>query len=244
MAVLLFQDIMIVPLMLFIPIIAGEGGNLFAAFGWLLGKLVLMGLIAYLLARFVIPFFLKSVMKVQSQEVFLIALIFIVTGIALLTEQLGLSLALGAFIAGLIIAETDYDHMAISCFLPFRYVFMSFFFISMGMLLNYEIFLTDFWWIVFWILFAFTVKAIAGILAVKVLGLEWKTAFAVGFAVAQIGEFSFVLAQSGLKYELISANNYQIFLAVSIILMSITPFIVTNAEKIHPTFKKLITKNG
>ena len=114
----------------------------------------------------------------------------------------------------------------------------------MGMLLNYEIFLTDFWWIVFWILFALTVKAIAGILAVKVLGLDWKTAFAVGFSIAQIGEFSFVLAQSGLRYELISANNYQIFLAVSIILMSITPFIVTNAEKIHPTLKKLITKNG
>jgi CPA2 family monovalent cation:H+ antiporter-2 len=174
----------------------------------------------------------------------LIALIFIVTGIALLTEQLGLSLALGAFIAGLIIAETDYDHMAITCFLPFRYVFMSFFFISMGMLLNYEIFLSDFGWIVFWTLFAFAVKTVAGILAVKVLGLEWKTALAVGFSIAQIGEFSFVLAQSGLQYELISPNNYQIFLAVSIILMSVTPFIVTNAEKIHPTFIKLITKNG
>lgn len=157
---------------------------------------------------------------------------------------LGLSLALGAFIAGLIIAETDYNHMAISCFLPFRYVFMSFFFISMGMLLNFEIFMTDFGWIVFWILFAFAVKALAGILAVKALGLEWKTAFAVGFSIAQIGEFSFVLAQSGLKYELISANNYQIFLAVSIILMSLTPFIVSNAERIYPMFKKLTIRNG
>ena len=244
LAVLLFQDIMIVPLMLMTPIIAGAGGNSFVAFGWLLAKLVLMGGIAYVLARYVIPYFLKNVMKIQSQEVFLIALIFIVTGIALLTEQLGLSLALGAFIAGLIIAETDYDHMAITCFLPFRYVFMSFFFISMGMLLNYEIFLTDFGWIVFWTLFAFAVKAVAGILAVKVLGLEWKTALAVGFSIAQIGEFSFVLAQSGLQYELISPNNYQIFLAVSILLMSVTPFIVTNAERIHPTIQKIITRNG
>ncbi len=243
LAVLLFQDIMIVPLMLFTPIIAGQGGNSLIAFGWLLGKLILMGGIAYILTRFVIPYFLKTVMKVQSQEVFLIATVFIVTGIALVTEQLGLSLALGAFIAGLIIAETDYSHMAVSCFLPFRYVFMSFFFISMGMLLNYEIFMTDFGWIVFWILFAFFVKAAAGILAVKVLGLEWKTAFAVGFSIAQIGEFSFVLAQSGLEYNLISANNYQIFLAVSIVLMSLTPFIVTNAEKIYPLFKKYITKN-
>ncbi|MBP4138376.1 cation:proton antiporter [Flavobacterium geliluteum] len=244
LAVLLFQDIIIVPLMLFTPIIAGAGGDPLIALCWLLGKLVLMGSIAYLMARFIIPYFLKTVMKVQSQEVFLIATIFIVTGIALVTEQLGLSLALGAFIAGLIIAETDYNNMAISCFLPFRYVFMSFFFISMGMLLDYEIFVTDFRWIIFWTLFTFSVKTLAGILAVRIMKIEWKTALAVGFSIAQIGEFSFVLAQSGLKYQLISANNYQIFLAVSIILMSVTPFIVSNAEKIHPLLKKIITKNG
>ncbi|MEM6515833.1 MAG: cation:proton antiporter [Bacteroidota bacterium] len=242
LAILLFQDIMIVPLMLFTPILAGAGENPFVAFGWLIGKLVLMGGISYLLARFVIPYFLKTVMRIQSQEVFLIATVFLVTGIALLTEKLGLSLALGAFIAGLIIAETDYNHMAISCFLPFRYVFMSFFFISMGMLLNYEIFLTDSLWIVFWFFFSLSVKALAGVLAARVMKVDWKTALAVGFSIAQIGEFSFVLAQSGLEYELISANNYQIFLAVSILLMSLTPFIVGNAEKIHPLLLKL--KNG
>lgn len=239
LAVLLFQDIMIVPLMLFTPILAGVGEDPATAMFWLLLKLILMGGISYLLARFVIPYFLKTVMKIQSQEVFLIATVFIVTGIALLTEQLGLSLALGAFIAGLIIAETDYSHMAISCFLPFRYVFMSFFFISMGMLLDYHIFQTDFLWIVFWFFFALSVKAAAGIMAVKVMKIEWKTALAVGFSIAQIGEFSFVLAQSGLKYELISQNNYQIFLAVSILLMSVTPFIVGNSEKIHPKLASL-----
>jgi len=243
LAVLLFQDIMIVPLMLFTPILAGAGEDPFISLGILLGKLVLMGGIAFVLARYVIPFFLKTVMKVQSQEVFLIATVFIVTGIALLTEKLGLSLALGAFIAGLIIAETDYNRMAISCFLPFRYVFMSFFFISMGMLLNYGIFLSDFGWIVFWTVFAFLVKALAGVLAVRVMKLEWKTALAVGFSIAQIGEFSFVLAQSGLKFDLISENNYQIFLAVSIILMSLTPFVVSKAEYIHPSLLKLINRN-
>ncbi len=241
LAVLLFQDIMIVPLMLLTPIIAGQGdGSPVEALLWLVGKLVLMGGLAYVLARFVIPYFLKTVMKVQSQEVFLIALVFIVTGIALLTEKLGLSLALGAFIAGLIIAETEYNRMAISCFLPFRYVFMSFFFISMGMLLDYQIFGSQWQWIIFWFFFALLVKAIAGILAVKLMRLDWKTALAVGFSIAQIGEFSFVLAQSGLEYELISETNYQIFLAVSILLMSVTPVIVSRAEQIHPTFLKLV----
>lgn len=242
LAVLLFQDIMIVPLMLLTPILAGSDTSVTLALLLLLGKLVLMGFIAYLLARFVIPFFLKTVMKVQSQEVFLIATVFIVTGIALLTETLGLSLALGAFISGLIIAETEYSKMAISCFLPFRYVFMSFFFISMGMLLDYHIFLTSFPWIAFWFLFALSVKAMAGILAVRVMKIPWRTALAVGFSIAQIGEFSFVLAQSGLEYELISPENYQIFLAVSILLMSITPFIVNNAEKIYDLFASLTTR--
>ncbi len=244
LGVLLFQDIMIVPLMLFTPILAGAGDDPLISLGLLLGKLVLMGGIAFVLARYVIPFFLKTVMKIQSQEVFLIATVFIVTGIALLTEQLGLSLALGAFIAGLIISETSYSHMAISCFLPFRYVFMSFFFISMGMLLDYRIFLTDFGYILFWAIFTFVVKAAAGILAVRFMKLSWRTAIAVGFSIAQIGEFSFVLAQSGLQYDLISEENYQIFLAVSIILMSLTPFIVSNAEKIQPALVKFLYKNS
>ena len=115
---------------------------------------------------------------------------------------------------------------------------MSFFFISIGMLLDYQIFLKDSLWIVFWFFFALSVKAIAGILAVKVMKLDWKTALAVGFSIAQIGEFSFVLAQSGLEYQLISQNNYQIFLAVSILLMSVTPFIVSKAENIHGLFGK------
>ena len=244
LAILLFQDIMIVPLMLFTPILAGEGGAPAVELALLLGKMALMGGIAVVLAKYVIPYFLKVVLKVQSQEVFLIATVFLVTGIALLTEQLGLSLALGAFIAGLIIAETDYSHMAISCFLPFRYVFMSFFFISMGMLLDYRIFLTDSLWIIFWFVFALLVKAVAGTIAAKVLKTDWKTALAVGFSIAQIGEFSFVLAQSGLEYNLISANNYQIFLAVSILLMSITPFIVGRAEDIQPTLQKLWKKDS
>lgn len=243
LAILLFQDIIIVPLMLFTPILAGQGGAPGIELALLVGKMALMGGIAVLLAKYVIPFFLKTVMQIRSQEVFLIAVIFLVTGIALLTEELGLSLALGAFIAGLIIAETDYNHMAISCFLPFRYVFMSFFFISMGMLLDYRIFITEFGWVVFWFIFALLVKATAGILAARVLRADWKTALAVGFSIAQIGEFSFVLAQSGLEYELISENNYQIFLAVSILLMSITPFIVGNAEQIHPQLNKLWKRN-
>jgi CPA2 family monovalent cation:H+ antiporter-2 len=170
-------------------------------------------------------------MKIQSQEVFLITTIFIVTGIALLTSWLGLSLALGAFIAGLVIAETDYNRLAISCFLPFRYVFISFFFISMGMLLDYRVFLEQYALILFWFGFIMLVKVAAGALATRTLKLPVRTSWMVGLALAQIGEFSFILAREGLEYELISETNYQIFLSVSILTMALTPFILTNLEK-------------
>lgn len=230
LAILLFQDVMIVPFMLLTPILAGEGDSMWVEIGLLLAKLAGIALVAVLLARFIIPHFLREIMKIQSQEVFLIATIFIVTGVALLTSWMGLSLALGAFIAGLIIAETDYDRMAISCFLPFRYVFISFFFISMGMLLDYHVFLDHIGLIAFWFGFIFLVKLVAGTLATLILKLPFRTAFMVGLALAQVGEFSFVVAKSGLDYGLITQTNYQIFLAVSILTMTLTPFILNSLE--------------
>ncbi|MEM0938767.1 MAG: cation:proton antiporter [Bacteroidota bacterium] len=239
LAVLLFQDIIIVPLMLFTPLLAGEGDSPLIEIGMLILKLGLIALIAWILARFIIPRLLYQVMKIQSQEVFLIASIAIVTGITVLTSWMGLSLALGAFISGLIIAETDYNRLAISCFLPFRYVFISFFFISMGMLLNYRVFIEQFQSILFWLTFILSVKIAAGFLAGTTLKVGLRTSLMVGLALAQIGEFSFLLARYGLDYKLISTINYQVFLAVSIITMAVTPFVLNNLENITSSLVKL-----
>ncbi|MGD1841547.1 MAG: cation:proton antiporter [Thermonemataceae bacterium] len=234
LAVLLFQDIMIVPLMLFTPILAGQEGNPLIEIGELLLKLGGIGVLSWFLSRWVIPKLLYQIMKIQSQEVFLLTSIFIVTGITLLTSYLELSLALGAFIAGLIIAETDYNRLAISCFLPFRYVFISFFFISMGMLLDYRIFIQEFPLILFWLGFILLVKIAAGTSATFALKLPFKTSFTVGLALAQIGEFSFLLSKEGLDQGLISETSYQIFLSVSILTMAFTPFILNILEKTPP----------
>lgn len=242
LAILLFQDIVIVPLMLFTPLLAGEGDNPLLEIGLLLLKLGGIAFIGWLLAKFIIPKLLYQVMKIQSQEIFLITSIAIVVGVALLTSWMGLSLALGAFIAGLIIAETDYNRLAISCFLPFRYVFISFFFISMGMLLDYMVFIEQFPKILFWFSFIMFVKIVAGFLAGTTLKVGLKTSMMVGLALAQIGEFSFLLARYGLDYQLISEVNYQIFLAVSIITMAITPFILNNLENLAKAMGKLRKK--
>ncbi|MGD1889055.1 MAG: cation:proton antiporter [Cyclobacteriaceae bacterium] len=242
LAMLLFQDIAIVPLMLFTPIIAGKSEGGIMTILLLLAKLAGIALVAWGLARFIIPRFFKEVMRARNQEVFLIATILVVLCITLLTQQMGLSLALGAFIAGLIIAETDYNHLAISCILPFRYVFISFFFISMGMLLDYRVFMTEPGAIAFWFMFIVLVKIAGGVLAARALQLSLRTSLMVGFGLAQIGEFSFILAKTGLDNELIAENSYQIFLAVSILTMAVAPFIIANAGRladVFPTPKKV-----
>jgi monovalent cation:H+ antiporter-2, CPA2 family len=230
---LLFQDIAVVPLLLFTPILAGQGGDPFTEISLLIVKLLAMGLIAYFLSKWTIPWFLKKIMTLQSQEVFLIATILIVTGIAILTSYMGLSLSLGAFIAGLIIAETDYNKIAISCFIPFRYVFICFFFISMGMLLDFHVFITDWPLILFWLVFVLIVKAAAGLLASLVLKVNLKTSLMVGISIAQIGEFSFVLSKAGQDIDLISEHDYHIFLAVAILTMGLAPILVSNADNIQ-----------
>jgi CPA2 family monovalent cation:H+ antiporter-2 len=232
LAMLLFQDIAIVPLMLLTPILAGNSENVGLSILMMVVKLLGIALLAVALARFIIPKFFRQVMKAQNQEVFLIATIMVVLAITLLTQRMGLSLALGAFIAGLIIAETDYNHLAISCMLPFRYVFISFFFISMGMLLDYRVFLSEPAAILFWFAFIMLVKVAAGFLAARALAIPLRTALMVGLGLAQIGEFSFILARSGLDNQLITVINYQVFLAVSILTMAVTPFLIANADKL------------
>ncbi len=243
LSMLLFQDIAIVPLMLLTPILAGEGDNPFMDLILLVAKLAGMVVIAILLARYLIPRFLKLVIKLQSQEIFLIATIFIVLGVALITSFLGLSLSLGAFLAGLIIAETDYNKLAISCFLPFRYVFISFFFISMGMLLDYHIFIDYPLAILFWFTFILAVKVFAGWFAARTLNVSKRTAMMVGLSIAQIGEFSFILSREGLDIGLISETNYQIFLAVSILTMLVAPYLVTYSAPLTQSLSYPFIKN-
>jgi CPA2 family monovalent cation:H+ antiporter-2 len=189
-------------------------------------------LAAYVSARWIIPRFLARVMKLKSQEIFLIATVFIIAVITTLTSTLGLSLALGAFIAGLIIAETDYNRLAITCFLPFRYLFISFFFISMGMLLNYRIVLEYPVTIVLLFLSVLLVKFISAALATYILKLPVKTAVLVGLIIAQIGEFSFILSKTGLDNGLISETYYQIFIVVAILTMAVTPFLIQHAQSL------------
>lgn len=222
MGILIFQDLCIVPLMLLTPLLAGTGDG-FKDVLMISAKAIAVVLAAHYGARFLVPWIFKQVVKTRSRELFILTIIFIGLGTAWLTAIAGLSLALGAFIAGLAISESEYSHQALSDIIPFREAFMSLFFISVGMLLDPVVLLKNPFLIASLVLSILLIKTLVTTGAAMVLGVPMRIAIIAGLSLAQIGEFSFVLSQAGVKFGLLTPDLYQIFLAASIATMGLTP---------------------
>ncbi|MEW6112621.1 MAG: cation:proton antiporter, partial [Thermodesulfobacteriota bacterium] len=141
--ILLFQDIAVVPMMLIGPILSGQSAGVMAAFAWLVLKGAIVFLVVLLAARWVVPMALHKVATTGGREVFILGIVFVALSVAFLTSAVGLSLALGAFLAGLIVSESEYSHRALGNVLPFRDLFTSFFFVSVGMLLDVRLVLDN-----------------------------------------------------------------------------------------------------
>jgi CPA2 family monovalent cation:H+ antiporter-2 len=152
---------------------------------------------------------------------------------------IGLSLALGAFLAGLIISESDYSHSIIGNVLPFRDVFTSFFFVSIGMLLDLSFLLQNPGLILLLTLGGILSKSFFAGIAAGLVGLPLRTMVLVGLTLAQVGEFSFILAKSGLESGLLPPDMYQTFLAISILTMALTPFLIAHAPAVADLIYRL-----
>lgn len=233
LAILIFQDIIVVPMMLFTPFLAGQfEGNLMIELSFLLLKVVLIIVFVIVAARYVVPKLLYQVARSKSKELFILAIVVICFAVAWLTSMLGLSLALGAFMAGLIISESEYSHQATSNILPFREIFTSFFFVSIGMLLDFMFLLKHFPVILGFTLLVFLVKGMIAASAALILRYPFRIGILVGFALFQVGEFAFILSEAGMQYGLLSPSVYQYFLSVSILSMAVTPFIFNYGNRI------------
>lgn len=231
LGILIFQDIIIVPMMLFTPMLAGEAENVAQSLIVLFGKGALIIILVLVSARWVVPRVLYQIAKTNNREIFLLSIIGIGLAVAWLTSSVGLSLALGAFMAGLIISESEYSHQAMGNVLPFRDVFISFFFVSIGMLLDLNFLFSQLPLVLLITLSLLIVKAFVASLATIILGFPLRTAILVGLGLSQIGEFSFILSKTGLQYGLLAGDIYQLFLSVSILTMAFTPFIISFAPK-------------
>ncbi len=238
-AVLIFQDIIIFPIILFMPILAGETPNFTETFLLLLLKAVVMVALVFISSQWIVPKILYQVVKTRSRELFALSIVMICFAVAWLTSYIGLSLSLGAFLAGLIISESEYSHQALGNILPFQYLFLSLFFVSVGMLLDVRVVIEQPIFILILSLALISIKTLTATLAGLFLGFPLRTCLMLGLMICQIGEFSFILSKIGLSYQLLSERDYQIFLSVSLISMSATPFMIASSRRIGDFFARL-----
>ncbi len=228
---LLFQDLAVVPLLIFIPSLASGGDMVGALTTAGLKAAITLGLILVLGQRLLRPWF-QIVARRKSAELFMLNVLFITLGLAYVTEQAGLSLALGAFVAGVLISETEFRYQVEGDIRPFRDVLMGLFFISVGMMLDVGI-VADRWGDV--------LLALAALVAAKlalVAGLGWAlrqppaTALRTGLGLAQAGEFGLVLLALSSQHGLVSAEAQQIALAAMLLSMMTAPFLIDYSQHI------------
>jgi monovalent cation:H+ antiporter-2, CPA2 family len=224
LGILIFQDLAIIPMILITPLLVGSGGPDLDRLPLGIAKVAGLLVIIIILAKWVIPSFLYRVAKLRNRELFFITIAGTCIIIGGLTGAAGLSVTLGAFIAGLIIGESDYNIDALSHVIPFRDVFAAIFFLSIGMLLNTRTVITDIRWVIFIVVVILVIKILTGTFSAAVLGMPARVCIFTGLSLCQIGEFSFVLAKTGLDENLIPDTVYQLFLAGAIITMALTPF--------------------
>lgn len=231
LGILIFQDLCLVPMVLLTPFLAGQGGSLGSVLA-VAAKAIGFVVAAVLAARYVVPWVLHQVVRTRKREVFLLTIIFLCLGTAWATSMVGLSLALGAFIAGLVISDSEYSHQALGEILPLREVFFSLFFVSIGMLFDVRTVLAAPHVVIGAILAVIVLKSVVAAAASALLGHPARVALVAGLALAQIGEFSFVLSRAGLDAGLLSGPLYQLFLAVAVGTMMLTPALVTLGPRI------------
>ena len=232
MAILLFQDLAIVPLMLVVPLFgpdpagpgaAGGTGGLWLRLG--LGLAAMAALVAG--GRLVVRWTLDRIVETRDRDLFTLCVGFFAMGTALAASTAGFSLAVGAFLAGLVISESEYGLQALDDVMPFRALFSGVFFTSIGMLLDLTVVGAQLPLLLGGTVLVLAAKAAVVAGAVTVRGRRPDTALATGLSLAQIGEFSFVLAAAGLPLGLFGAGHYQVFLAVAALSMLVAPFLVT-----------------
>ena len=231
-SILLFQDLCVVPLMLFMPMLAGAQTGSAAVGNWA-GIARSLLVVALLVAggRVVVPWVLDRIVLLRDRELFTLCIGFFGLGAAFATASFGLSLALGAFVAGLVISESEYGLQAMSNVLPFHDVFSGIFFASVGMLLDARFLIAQPLLVVGATVGILLLKGLLSAAVVLSLRRGLQASIASGLSLAQVGEFSFILAGVGVPLGLFAGNDYQLFLAVSVLTMVATPFMIARARQ-------------
>jgi CPA2 family monovalent cation:H+ antiporter-2 len=236
LAVLILQDLAVVAMVLVIPLLGDDGEGGLWSVVQALGLAVLVVVAVLLLARRVMPRLLEWVAAACSPEVFLLAVIAICFGTAYLTALTGISVSLGAFLAGLVVSESRHSTHALSEVLPLQVVFSAVFFVSIGMLVDLEVLLDHLPTVVAAAALVVAVKVVCTTLALLPLRVGWRQAVATALLLGQVGEFSFVLLRTGQDAGLglagFGADGEQVFLSTTVLLMVLTPALAWSGDRI------------
>jgi CPA2 family monovalent cation:H+ antiporter-2 len=229
--ILLFQDLAVVPLLVLIPALGSPPEKLVTELGWALLKAT--GLIAVLLTggQKVMRWWLKQVAQRKSEELFMLNLLLITLGLAWITEHAGLSLALGAFVAGMLISETEFKHQVETDIRPFHDVLLGLFFITIGMMLDWRLVLERWPLVLLLVTVPVLFKLVVIALITRIMGATLGTSLRTGLYLAQAGEFGFVLLTLASQNSLVPPALFNPILAAMVLSMLATPFIIMHADK-------------
>ncbi len=243
LGILIFQDFAIIAMVLLVPLLGGEGGSTLDLL-WALGKALALVAAVLVLARSIVPVVLDRVARTRRQELFILAVVALCFGIAWIVSLADVSLALGAFLAGLVVSESPYSAQAFSEVLPLRTVFNAAFFVSVGMMLDLG-FLADHLLLVLGVAAAaLLIKILITTGSVLALKYPVRIAAAAGLTLAQIGEFSFVLniagRDAGLSPAGLGATGEQTFIAATVLLMLMTPLMSALSPRFGQALEALV----
>ena len=235
LGILIFQDIAVIVVILITPLLGGQSIELHT-FPELIIKIIGVVILIIIGSKWFIPLALKDAAKTKNRDLFMLLTLFICMGTTFATSLIGIGPELGAFLAGLLISKTEYSHQTLGYVQPFQDVFMSLFFISIGLMVNLHLFLYNIGIILVLTAIILFIKFTATLLTGKVLKLPNRISISIAILLSQIGEFSFVLAREGMSYGLMTKEFFSIFLGVSILTMSVSPFL----QKLTPQITRLL----
>lgn len=221
--ILLFQDIMVVPIMVIVPLLAAETIS-FIDILLKISKSAFLGGVVFFVSKYVTNFLLAKVVRLRVREIFILTIISISLGMAYLTGLLGISMSMGAFLAGVVLADSIYTHQIIADIQPFKDSFLAIFFISIGLLTDPFFIVKNYDKILLFLVALLVIKGLVIFFVSNYILKSVKVSFRMALTLFQIGEFSFVVAALSHNLKIIDDNFYQLFLAGSVFSMILTPF--------------------
>ena len=239
MSILIFQDLCIVPMVLLTPFLGGQGAG-WDTFFVIIGKAVVFLIVAGSVAKFFVPMVLQQAAKTKKDQAFVLSIILLCLGMATATAYFGMSMALGAFIAGLLISDSKYRFQATGVIIPFGALFHGLVFVSIGMLFDVRIVFSHPILVLSLLVSVLLIKWLIATGVTAAMGHSLKVAMIVGLAISQVSEFSFVLAKLGLDNGLMEPHHNQIFLAVAILSMFVTPAMISGGSLLTPVLERFL----